>query len=678
MKVEDTRNIAFIGHGDSGKTSLVELMLFKAKATTRLGEVADGTTVCDYEPDEKERKHSIDCGLAYCKWKDKNLNIIDTPGYPDFAAEAISGLSAVDAAFVAINAASGIMVNTRKMWDHATNLNVPKAIIITKLDIPNVNFDEILTSVREVFGEKCLLVNNPVGIGTDLKSVSNLIDNPEKLAPELKKLRDQLIEAVVEVNDTLLNKYLDGKDISEAEITEAFRLAILKGKVIPVLATSMKKDIGVDELLDFIVKYMPSPVDRGAKTAYSTEKDSKDEENFKPIEGGVFSAYMFKCISDPFVGRLSYLRIYSGGLDANGSLYNPRTKKSERFMKMFKVFGKEQRPIDKAFCGDIVVIPKLEDVNIGDTVFTVEKSFRFPEVKFPQPMVSLAAEPKSKGDEQRLSVALHKMSQSDPAFKVLRDRQTHELVITGMSSLHIDGLLSRLKSKYDVQLNTKQPKIPYKETILDKSAASHKHKKQSGGRGQYGEVYMRLEPLTRSEGFKFVDDIFGGSIPNQYLPAIEKGVQEVLDKGVIAGYQVVDIQVTVYDGSYHEVDSSEAAFKIAGAKAFKAAFLLGKPALLEPIVNIEINTPSKYMGDITGDLNSRRGRITGMDTSGGQQIIKATIPLGEIANYSTELRSITAGEANYSIEFSHYDAVPHKVQEAIVAKSKPHEEKEEE
>ena len=678
MKVEDTRNIAFIGHGDSGKTSLVELMLFKAKATTRLGEVAEGTAVCDYEPDEKERKHSIDCGLVYCKWKDKNLNIIDTPGYPDFVAEAISGLSAADAAFVAINASSGIMVNTRKMWDHATHLNIPKAIIITKLDTPNLNFNEVMTSVREVFGEKCLLVNNPSGVGGDFKSVHNLIDNPEKLAPELKKLRDQLIEAVVEVNDALLNKYLDGKEISETEITEAFRLAILKGKVIPVLVTSMKKDIGVDELLDFIVKYLPSPVDSGAKTAYSTNKDDKTEENFQPTDGGTFSAYMFKCISDPFVGRLSYLRLYSGSLDANGSLYNPRTRKSERFMKMFKVFGKEQRPIDKAFCGDIVVIPKLEDVNIGDTVYTVEKPFRFPEVKFPQPMVSLAAEPKSKGDEQRLSVALHKMSQSDPAFKVLRDRQTHELVITGMSSLHIDGLLNRLKSKYDVQLTTKQPKIPYKETILAKSAASHKHKKQSGGRGQYGEVYMRLEPLTRSEGFKFVDEIFGGSIPSQYLPAIEKGVHEAMDKGVIAGYQVVDIQVSVYDGSYHEVDSSEAAFKIAGAKAFKAAFMLGKPVLLEPIVNIEVNTPSKYMGDITGDLNSRRGRITGMDTSAGQQIIKATIPLGEIANYSTELRSITAGEAHYSIEFSHYDAVPHKVQEAIVAKSKPQEEKEDE
>ncbi|MEW6027287.1 MAG: elongation factor G [Planctomycetota bacterium] len=678
MKVEDTRNIAFIGHGDSGKTSLTELMLFKAKAATRLGEVSEGTTACDSEPDEKERKHSIDCGLVYFKWKDKNLNIIDAPGYPDFVAEAISGLSAADAAFIAINAASGIMVNTRKMWDHATNLNVPKAIIITKLDIPNVNFDEIMASVREVFGDKCLLVTSPSGAGAELKSVANLMDAPDKLTPELKKLRDQLIEAVVEVNDTLLNKYLDGKDISETEITGAFRLAILKGKVIPVLATSMKKDVGVDELMDFIVKYLPSPADRGAKTAFSTEKDSKTEENFQPVDNGTFSAYMFKCVSDPFVGRLSYLRIYSGALDANGTLYNPRTRKSERFAKMFRIFGKEQRPIDKASCGDIVVIPKLEDVNIGDTVFTVEKSFRFPEVKFPQPMVSLAAEPKSKGDEQRLSLALTKMSQSDPAFKVVRDRQTHELVITGMSSLHIDVLLNRLKSKYDVQLNTKQPKIPYKETILAKSAASHKHKKQSGGRGQYGEVYMRLEPLPRSEGFKFVDEIFGGSIPSQYLPAIEKGVVDVMDKGVIAGYPVVDVQVTVYDGSYHEVDSSEAAFKIAGSKAFKAAFMQGKPSLLEPIVNIEITTPSKYMGDITGDLNSRRGRITGMDTSGGQQIIKATIPLGEIANYSTELRSITAGEAHYSIEFSHYDTVPHKVQEAIVAKSKPQEEKEEE
>ncbi|MDI6788852.1 MAG: elongation factor G, partial [Planctomycetota bacterium] len=502
-----------------------------------------------------------------------------------------------------------------------------------------------------------------------------------ELPVELKPHKDRLIESVVEVDDVLLNKYLDGKEIMESELVDALRQAILKGAVIPILIVSIRKDIGVQEFLDFVVKYLPSAKDRGARTLYSIsqeEEGGKKEEKVEPSEDGQFSACVFKSVSDPFVGKLSYLRVLSGTLGMDSSLYNPRTKKSERFGKMFKVFGREQRPIESASCGDIVVIPKLEEVILGDTVFTSEKLFRYDVVKFPQPMVSLAVEPKSKGDEQRLSQALSKMSQSDPAFKVLRDRQTNELVITGMSSLHIDVILNRLKRKYDVGLNTKQPKIPYKETIMIKGDASHKHKKQTGGRGQYGEVYLRVEPLVRTAGFEFVDEIFGGSIPSQYLPAIEKGVKEVLERGVIAGYPVVDIRVSVYDGSYHEVDSSEASFKIAGSKAFKAAFMQSRPVLLEPIVNIEITTPSKYMGDITGDLNSRRGRIIGMDTSAGQQIIRATIPLSEIANYSTELRSITAGEAHYSIEFSHYDVVPQKVQEVIIARSKPQEEKEEE
>ncbi|MFH1230684.1 MAG: elongation factor G [Planctomycetota bacterium] len=678
MKIEDIRNIAFIGHGDAGKTSLVELMLYKTKSSTRLGDVSEETTICDYEQDEKERKHSIDCGLVYCRWKDKNLNIVDTPGYPDFIAEAISGLSAVDTACVTINASSGIMVNTRKIWEHASHLNIPKIIIVSKIDTPNIDFKGIVDSIKEVFGEKCLPVNYPIGAGADLKGIKYLFNISEELTPELKQLREKLTEAIVEVNDTLLNKYLDGKEISEAELTDAFRLAILKGKVIPILATSVNKDIGVDELLDFVVKYLPSPKDRGNRIAYSITTTDKKEELIEPNSDGLFSAHVFKCVSDPFVGKLSYLRIYSGSLGMDASLYNPRTKKSDRFGKIFKLFGKEQRPIDKAFCGDIVVIPKLDDIIVGDTVFNSEKPFRYAEVKFPQPMVSLAVEPKSKGDEQRLSLALTKMSLSDPSFKVVRDRQTNELVISGMSNLHIDIILNRLKRKYDVQLNTKQPKIPYKETILMKNEASYKHKKQTGGRGQYGEVYLKVEPLPRSEGFKFVDEIFGGSIPNQYLPAIEKGVREMMDRGILARYPVVDIQVTVYDGSYHEVDSSEAAFKIAGSKAFQLAFMQAKPVLIEPIVNIEITIPPTYTGNITGDLNSRRGRITGMDTSGGQQIIKATIPLAEITNYSTELRSITAGEAHYAIEFSHYDVVPHKIQETIIAKTKSPDEKEEE
>jgi elongation factor G len=675
MKVEDIRNIAFIGHGDSGKTSLTESILYKVKATTRLGEVSDGTTVCDFEHDEKERKHSIDCGFVFCKFRDKLFNIIDTPGYPDFIGEAISGVSAADTACVAINASSGIMVNTRKLWEQAERLNLPKIIVLTKIDLPNIDFEGLLKSIQEVFGERCLAVNYPSGLGPELKGVYNLLDLKQGLPENIRPLREKLVEHIVEIDDNLMSEYLEGVELTEQGLANALRLSILKKKLVPILITSIRQDVGVGEFIDFVERYLPSPQDVGSKIAYS---DDKKEEVFEPKTDVPFSAYVFKCVSDPFVGKLSYIRLYSGHLLADGSVFNPRSGKTERLGKLFKVFGREQRPITETFCGDIVVVPKIEDINIGDTLFSANKRCRFDEVKFPQPMVSLAVEPKSKGDEQRLSLALNKLSQSDPSFKVIRDRQTVELVITGMSNLHLDVMLNRLKRKYDVHLNTKQPKIPYKETILDKSEASYKHKKQTGGRGQYGEVYLKLEPLARGEGFKFSDELFGGSIPNQYVPAVEKGVKEIMERGILALYQIVDMHVTVYDGSYHEVDSSEASFKIAASKAFQAAFARARPVLLEPIVNLEVVTPSEYTGQITGDLNSRRGRITGMDTAGGQQIIKATIPLAEITNYSTELRSITAGESHYSIEFSHYDVVPHKIQEAIIARSKPQQEKEEE
>ena len=678
MKPDAIRNIAFIGHGDAGKTSIVETMLHKAGATTRLGDVSEGSAVSDFEPDEKERKNSIDCGIVYCTWKGTQLNVIDTPGYPDFIGEAISGLNAVDGAFLSINASSGIMVNTRKIWEQAVKINIPRAIVITKLDMENIKLDELLAAIRESFGDRCIPATLPVsdsGIatGSALKKVISLTDE-KPTDKEAASYYEKLFEAVVEIDDALMNKYLDGKEITPSEFQAALKASILQAKVIPVLCTSYRKQLGFDELLDFVIKFMPSPADMSPRTALDA---NNAETKVAPTEEGPLTAYAFKIVSDPFVGKISYLRIYSGTISADSSVYNVRAKKSERYGKIFKVFGKEQRPIDKTGCGDIIMIPKLEEVQICDTVGQQNNPVRFLEIKFPTPMVSLSVEPKSKGDEQRLSLALSKMVASDPAFKVTRDHQTNELVITGMSNLHLDIIMGRLKRKFDVQMNTKQPKIPYKETISQPAEGHHKHKKQTGGRGQYGEVYLKIEPLPRGTGFEFANELFGGSVPQQYVPAVEKGVKEVLERGVIAGYPVVDVKVTIYDGSYHEVDSSEASFKIAASKAFKTGVMAAKPSLLEPIVNIEVTVPSKYMGDITGDLNSRRGRITGMDTIAGQQVIKATVPLGEISNYSTELRSITAGEGHYTIDFSHYDIVPFKTQEVIIAKNKPREEKEE-
>ncbi|MBI4834532.1 MAG: elongation factor G [Planctomycetes bacterium] len=664
------RNIAFVGHGDSGKTSFTEQILFKTGATNRLGEVESGSSVCDAEPDEKERKNSIDCAIVHASAKDCLFNIFDAPGYPDFVAEAISALCAADSAVLFINASSGIMINTRKMWDKIKHYNLPCAIVINKIDMENLKLQDVFASVRETFGENCIPVILPNATGSALKETINVMDaEPDKLSADSKQYRDKMIEASVEVDDQLLNKYLDGKEITKDELASAVRKAFLKGKVVPVFCVSAKKGIGIDEFLGFAAKYFPAPNDLGAKAGVNPAKPEELLER-KFGDNEPFSSFVFKCVSDPFVGKIVYMRIFSGVLTPDLVLFNSRTQKTQKLPKLFKPFGKDLKPVDKTVSGDIVAVTKIEDMSISDTFSLPANPIKYPAIEFPSPMVSLAIEPKSKGDEQRLSVSLAKMTDSDPTFKILRDRQTNELVISGISTLHLDVVMGRLKQRYDVQVNTKQPKIPYKETINLKAEGQYKHKKQTGGRGQYGEVYLRIEPLPRGEGFKFNNEIFGGSIPNQFVPAIEKGVRGILERGVIAGYPVVDVSVTVYDGSYHVVDSSEAAFKIAGSKAFQIAFKNAKPTLIEPVVNIEITIPSKFMGDITGDLTSRRGRITGMDTIAGQQVIKATVPLAEVSKYSTELRSITGGEGHYTMEFSHYDIVPGKTQEMIIANAK--------
>lgn len=672
-EVNNIRNVAFVGHGDTGKTTWTEQILFKTGSTSRLGEVDNGTSICDAEPDEKERKNSIDCAIVYGSWKDNLINIFDAPGYPDFVGEALSALATTDSAFLFINAASGIMINTRKMWDQINAQNIPCAILINKLDMENIKFSELLNSIQETFGQNCMPVIIPNNTGKDFKSVINLIEAaPDKLGgylPDAKQLREKLVESAVEVDDQILNKYLDGKEVTTQELATALRQSISKKKIIPIICVSAKKQIGIEETLDFIIRYLPDPSYLGSKKGVNPAKPEEEVER-KINASEPFSAQVFKCLSDPYVGKIAYLRIFSGTLKPETSLANSRTQKSITITKFSKPFGKELKPADQAITGDIMAVTKIDDIVMSDTFYAPNNPIQYPVIKFPNPMVSLAVEPKTKADEQRLSSALARLSDSDPTFKVMRDRQTVELIISGVSTLHLDIILDRLKRRFDVQLNTKPPKIPYKETIAARAEGQYKHKKQSGGRGQYGEVYLKLEPLARGEGFKFENEIFGGSIPNQYIPAIEKGVKELLERGVLAGYPIVDIKVTVFDGSFHVVDSSEAAFKIAGSKAFQLTFMNAKPVLTEPIVNIEITVPSKFMGDITGDLISRRGRIAGMDTVAGQQVIKATVPLAEISRYSTELRSLTGGEGHYAIEFSHYDVVPSKVQETIIAQSK--------
>jgi len=663
------RNIAFIGHGDSGKTTLVEALLFAAKAISRQGTIEDGTTVSDHTPEEKTRKNSIELALAHAAAEGRHLNLLDAPGYPDFIGEAVSALYAADAVVVAVNALAGVMVNTRKLWQMAVHQKLPRFLVITKADQENLDLPALLTALGETFGKECVPVVLPVAPGPKIQAVVNVLDKPEALTGPLadwaKPSRDRLMDAIVEVDDKLMERYLEGGTIPPEELETAMRTAIARGRLVPILVTAARTGAGIAELLAFLVKYAPAPTARPAPTG----KDAGGQDVSREISGP-FSAYVFKCVSDPFVGKLAYLRVVSGTFTPDVPLYNARTKKATKVGGLFLPFGKDLRPVDAIGPGDLAVVSKVEDLAVSDTVCDAAAPILYPELVFPRPMVSLAVEPKTRNDEARLSVALQRMQDSDPTFKVSRDRQTAELIMSGMSTLHLDLTLARLKRRFEVEVVTRPPKIAYQETITKKAEGHHKHKKQTGGRGQFGEVYLRIEPTPRGEGFKFVDSVVGGRIPNQFIPAIEKGVRDVLEKGVIAGCPVIDVQVEVYDGSFHVVDSDEISFKLAGAQAFKQAFLAAGPALLEPIANVEISAPTRCMGDIMSNLTSRRGRVSGSESFGDMQVIKAQVPMAEIQTYSTELRSMTGGEGSFTLEPSHYDLVPQRITETIMARNK--------
>ncbi|MFN3467081.1 MAG: elongation factor G, partial [Candidatus Brocadiales bacterium] len=496
---------------------------------------------------------------------------------------------------------------------------------------------------------------------------------PKGVLGDPKALHESLIEAVVEVDDGLMQKYLEGKEVSTQEVQGCLSRAIAQGKIVPILFVSSKKLIGIEELLNVLVDFTPNPL---GVTRKGVDLEKNEETTVKGQEDAPFSAQVFKCITDPIVGKLVFFRVFSGVLDGDLSFYNTHTKKSEKAGQLLKVFGKEQRVIPRAVVGDIVAIAKIETIGISDTLCSPRKHIKFLPITFPTPMVSLAVAPKNQGAEQKISVSLAKLAEEDPTFKVTRDSQTGELVVTGTSNLHLDIMLHRLKRRFDVEVNTHEPKIPYKETVTGKADAQYKHKKQTGGRGQYGEVYIKLEPLARGQGFEFSNEIVGGKIPGQYIPAVEKGIRETLARGVLAGYPVVDVRVTLYDGSFHTVDSSEAAFKMAASKAFQKAFMEARPVLLEPVVNIEITFPSEFMGEISGNLTSRRGRIIGMDTIGKMQVIKASVPMAEVTRYETELKSMTGGQGSYSMEFSHYDVMPSHIAQNVIAQGKKKEEEE--
>jgi elongation factor G len=667
LKTADIRNIALIGHSHSGKTQLAESMLHKAGMVNRLGTPDDGTTTSDFDEDEKERKNSLESSLLHASWKGKHLNIIDTPGYPDFVGQVIIGLSAVETAVMVVNATAGIEVNTRRVFDLAKKRGLAMAIVVNRCDGENTDVISLVGELQESFGSACKMVTVPAGQGGAFTGVLNAFDQTSGDAlADMESTHQELIESILEADEALLERFFADEKISPEELQATFSKAMASGSLIPVFFTSARKEIGVPELLDAIALHFPSPASRKTQAVHGEGEAAKTIE-LEADGAGKLAATIFKVTSDPFVGKLGFLKICRGTLLADSMNHIDDERKELRFAQLLRVQGKAMSPIKDAVAGDIVVTSKIDELGIGRTVWQGE-DLRIAKAEFPEPMYSLAVQPKSRGDEAKISGALARLIDQDPTLKTVRDRQTAEMVVSGLGDMHLNVALHRMKRLFQVEVDTKQPKIPYRETVNAKAEGHYRHKKQTGGSGQFGEVFLRVEPLQRGAGFEFVDDIFGGSIPGQYLPAIEKGIHEALEEGVIAGCPVQDVRVAVYDGKYHPVDSKEIAFKIAGRRAFEDAFIKAKPVLLEPIVDLEIMIPSSFMGDITGDLNTRRGRIQGMDSGpGGMQIIQAKAPLAEVATYNTQLRSITGGQGSYSMKFSHYEQVPANVQQQIVA-----------
>ena len=668
LTTEHIRNIALVGHGHCGKTLLAEAMLHKAGMVTRLGTPDDGTSTSDFDDEEKERKTSVDAGILHATWKDRHINIIDTPGYADFVGQVVTGLAAVETAVLVVNAANGIEVGTRRLYDMAVKRGLALAIVVNKSDAENVDLLGLADELQSAFGNACKMVTVPVGQSHDLTGVVNALSHSEGEAlADLGEANRNLIESIVEADEALMERYFADETISAEELEATFGKAMAAGSLIPVFFTSARQEVGIEDLLDAVASHFPSPVSGAKAKAIQGEGEAATEVELEADPAGNLAGIVFKITSDPFVGKLGFLRIWRGTLTADSTAHIDDERKEVRFAQLLRVQGKQHTPVAEAVAGDIIATSKIEELAVGRTVWQGE-DLRVAGAEYPIPMYSLAVEPKSRGDEGKISSALARLGDQDPTLAVRHDRQTAELVLSGLGDMHLNVALSRMKRMFQVEVTTKPPKIPYHETIHGKADGHYRHKKQTGGAGQFGEVFLRVEPMERGAGFEFVDDIFGGAIPKQFLPAIEKGIRECLDEGVIAGYPVQDVKASVYDGKYHDVDSKEIAFKIAGRRAFEDAIGKAKPVLLEPIVDLEVTIPATFMGDITGDLNSRRGRIQGMDAGpGGLQIIRAKAPLAEVATYNTQLRSMTGGQGSYSMSFSHYEPVPGNVQQQIVA-----------
>ncbi len=668
-KPSDLRNIVLLGHGGSGKTTLGEAMLFAAKATTRLGSTNDGTSILDSSDLEKERQHSVDPAAAFVDHGGKTINLIDAPGYPDFVGGALTAMAGADTAVVVISATAGIEVNTRRLFKAAQEAHLPIAIVVNKIDGENVDLPMLISAIGETFGSACKAMNLPADSG---KSVIDCFANDAGQADvgDVADAHTQLVENVIESDEELMEAYLGGEDIPAEKLSAVFASAMVEGAIIPTFFTTARESVGVTEFMDAVTKFFPAPgMVAGAPVCCGPDPDAEavaiEADAAKP-----FVAQAFKITSDPFVGKLAWIRILQGAAGADTIYHLNDGKKSAKIGHLFKLFGGETKETKQAVAGDLIALAKVEEIACG-AVLHGDAAPMFRAVPpTPTPMYSLAVTPKSRGDEQKISEALHRLTEEDPTFQANRDAQTGETVISGIGDLHLRMMLTKMKARFNLDVDTQPPKIPYKETITAPAEGHHRHKKQTGGAGQFGEVYLRVEPLQRGAGFEYVSELFGESIPRQYLPAIEKGVLDVLHAGAVAGYPMQDIKVAITDGKHHPVDSKEVAFRTAGKFAFLDAVEKAKPAILEPIVNMEITVPASHMGDIASDLSSRRGRIQGQDMLPGNiACVKAQAPLAEVMQYNSQLRSVTGGQGSYAMEFSHYEPVPGNVQQQIIAAS---------
>ena len=664
--INDIRNVVLLGHGGAGKTSLTEAILHKCGAVNRLGSVEEKSTVCDFDDEEKQRQHSIHSALAHGDYKSKLINLIDTPGYPDFIGAALQSIPAAEAALVVISASAGMEVNTRKLFAAATEAGKARIIVINKIDAENIHLPQLVKSIQETFGPQCRCANLP---GADNSSVIDCLSNDSGDSPvmDVADAHTELIENIIEADDELMESYLGGEDISAEKISKVFVKALVAGTIVPIVFTNARKGVGVEELLDMIVNCVPSPT----QVAPAVLRDGETETEIKADENGPFAGLVFRIGFDPRSNmKYSSIRIFSGKLTSSTPLLRNNEKKSIRPGHPLKSRGAENTEVEAAMAGDLITLAKLEDLQIGDLVHDGKMKGRFTMPAVPKPMYSLALEPTSRGDEGKISGALDKLCDEDVCFKISRDMQTKELVISGLGDLHLRVMLSKMEKRFKLSVNTKPPKIPYRETITAKAEGHYRHKKQTGGAGQFGEVYLRVEPAQRDSDppLEYSWDIFGASIPSQYEPAVLKGIKDVMAQGVVAGFPMQDIKVSVYDGKHHPVDSKEVAFRAAGKGAFVDAVGKARPALLEPIVNIEITVPAENMGDITGDLASRRGRVSGQDMlTGNMVVIKAQVPLSEVTQYNSQLKSVTGGQGSYSMELSHYEPVPPNVQQQVIA-----------